>query len=81
MKVRVLLFASLAQEIGQGELEIHLSDNATVSDALSMLSRDYPPISKYRSRLATAVNLDYVGSEHHLCDGDELAVIPPVSGG
>ena len=81
MKIRVLFFASLSQEIGQSNLEIHLSDNATVSDALATLSRDYPPISKYCSRLATAVNLDYVGPEHHLCDNDELAVIPPVSGG
>jgi molybdopterin converting factor small subunit len=81
MKIRVLLFASLAHDVGRGGLEMHLSDNATVGDALAALARDYPPISRYRTRLATAVNLDYVGPDHCLCDGDELAVIPPVSGG
>lgn len=81
MKIRVLLFASLARDVGRGELELSLSDNARVSDALAALSRDHPPISRYRCRLATAVNLDYVGPEHRLRDGDELAVIPPVSGG
>ncbi len=81
MKIHVLLFASLTKEVGQGELELHLSDNATVGDAIAALATDYPPISRYRSSLATAVNLDYVDSGHHLCDGDELAVIPPVSGG
>jgi len=81
VKIRVLLFASLAHDVGRGELEIDLSDNATVADALDALSGGYPPISRYRTRLATAVNLDYVGPEHRLCDGDELAVIPPVSGG
>lgn len=81
MKIRVLLFASLARDVGRGELELSLSDNAVVGDALAALSRDHPPIARYRRRLATAVNLDYVGPKHRLRDGDELAVIPPVSGG
>jgi sulfur-carrier protein len=81
MKIRVLMFASLAREVGRGELELDLSDNATVGQAIAALCGDYPPISRYESRLATAVNLDYVGPDHRLHDGDELAVIPPVSGG
>ncbi len=81
MKVRVLFFAVLAHEIGRGDVVLHLSDNATVEDALSALAHEYPPVARYQSRLATAVNLEYVGSDHLLCDNDELAVIPPVSGG
>jgi len=81
MTIRVLLFASLAHEVGRSELAIDLSDNATVGDALSLLVREYPPIARYQSRLATAVNLEYVSPDHALCDNDELAVIPPVSGG
>ncbi len=81
MMIRVLFFASLANDVGCGEVSLNLSDNATVADALLLLSRDYPAVARYRSRLATAVNLDYVGPEHGLSDGDELAMIPPVSGG
>lgn len=81
MTIRVLLFASLVQEVGGGGLDLALPDNATVGDALAALIDRYPPLAGYRSRLATAVNLDYVGPEHRLHDGDELAIIPPVSGG
>lgn len=81
MKVHVLFFAALADDIGKRDVVIHLSDKATVGDALSLLAREYPAIARYQSRLATAVNLDYVGPEHPLSDNDELAIIPPVSGG
>jgi len=81
MTIRVLFFGVLAHEVGQGEATLDLSDNATVGDALSALADVYPPISRFQSRLATAVNLEYVGSDHFLSDNDELAVIPPVSGG
>lgn len=81
MKVRVLFFAALAHDIGKRDATLDLSDNATVKDALSTLAREYPAVGRYQSRLATAVNLEYVGPEHPLCDNDELAVIPPVSGG
>ncbi len=81
MTIRVRLFASLAQVVGQNELDLTLSDNATVGDAVERLSELHPPLNAHQSHLATAVNLDYVGSEHRLCNGDELALIPPVSGG
>lgn len=81
MKVRVLFFAALAHDLGRSELQLVLSDNATVGDALSTLVNDHPPVARYRSQLATAVNMEYVGPDHPLSDNDELAIIPPVSGG
>ena len=81
VKIRVLYFGSLAHDLGTGSTELELSDNATVGDALIVLCETRPPLEKHCSRLATAVNLEYVDPAHPLHDGDELALIPPVSGG
>jgi molybdopterin converting factor small subunit len=81
MTIRLLLFGSLAQELDTRASQIDLSDNACVGDALDALALGYPALKKHLPRVATAVNLEYVGLTHVLHDGDELALIPPVSGG
>ncbi|MCX5663006.1 MAG: MoaD/ThiS family protein [Planctomycetota bacterium] len=81
MTIRVLLFAVLAQKIGAAELSLPLPAGATVGDALAELARLHPAIAEMRGRVATAVGLEYVRAGHPLADGDELALIPPVSGG
>ena len=79
--IEVLLFASLAQLLGESRMQLTLPDNATVGDALDAIALRYPKIQASRARLATAVNLSYTQPTHRLSDGDELALIPPVSGG
>ena len=79
--VRVLLFAHLARDTGEQELTLKLPEDATVSDALEQLAEQYPQVARMDQRLATAVNMEYVKFRHRLSDGDELALIPPVSGG
>lgn len=81
MNVRVLLFASLASSVGQRELTLSLPIGATVADALVALSASHPPIAAMSDRLAVAVSHEYVEPGHSLHPGDELALIPPVSGG
>jgi molybdopterin synthase catalytic subunit len=81
MTIRVLFFASLARDVGAREKALALADNATVQDALDALARDFSALKALRARLATAVNMAYVDGRHVLRDGDELALIPPVSGG
>ena len=81
MNIEVLLFAALAQKTGTQKLRISLPDNTTVGEALSRLIEIHPGLGAYRPGLATAVNYEYVGNDHRLRDGDELALIPPVSGG
>ena len=81
MTVHVLIFASLAQLVGERELELSLSDGETVGGVLDRLSERYPRIQAARQKVATAVNMVYVDEEHALSDGDTLALIPPVSGG
>ena len=81
MTVRVLFFGVLADRIGVRETAQSIGDGADVANLLGVLARIYPDIASVRDKLAVAVNLEYVKKEHALTDGDEVAVIPPVSGG
>jgi MoaE-MoaD fusion protein len=76
MVVHVRLFAGLRERAGRDQLELELPEGALVSDALAAvedLARDLP--------LVMAVNREYAAPTDVLSPGDELALIPPVSGG
>ncbi len=81
MTIRVLMFGSLANRVGVRELPLELAAPATVGDALALLAQRYPALREMRGQLAAAVNLAYVRAPAPLAEGDELALIPPVSGG
>ena len=81
LKVRVKLFASYKEKAGTSDIEMSLPDDATVSDAASELLRLYPSISGDTSRLMIAVNEEYQEHDYPLSENDEVAFIPPVSGG
>src|SRR5438270_5628429 len=76
MQVRVRLFASLRERAGREVMELELPDDARVADAVQRLHDllDGVPV-------VMAVNQEYAGQEIALHPGDELALIPPVSGG
>ena len=76
MRVSVRLFAVLRERAGTGELELDLPDGATVADALAEVDHLAPELP-----LVLAVNREYAPREQVLAPGDELAAIPPVSGG
>jgi MoaE-MoaD fusion protein len=76
MRVRVRLFAGLRERVGTGENEMDLPEGARAKDVWDLLQVGPEP-----EGLAYAVNREYVEREHPLSDGDELAIIPPVSGG
>lgn len=82
MTVRVRLFAALREQAGSDSIEIELGEGATVADALERLSAA-PPLAGLLDRLpvAMAVNRDYASPETPLHAEDELALIPPISGG
>lgn len=81
LTVKVLIFGALAEALGQRQVELQLRDNATVTDAIDEIARRWPKLSHTRDRLAAAVNQCYVGADTPLREADELALIPPVSGG
>ncbi|HSZ54468.1 MAG TPA: MoaD/ThiS family protein [Tepidisphaeraceae bacterium] len=81
MRVRVLLFAILRDAAGAGEIPLDLEDCATAASAAARLAEDYPALKPYLPRVAFAVNRSYTPATTELHDGDELVLIPPVSGG
>ena len=82
MKLEVRLFAMLRERAGADSVEIELEDGATTEDALAALGRA-PGLGETLERMPVrvAVNREYVEPGTELHPGDELAVIPPVSGG
>src|SRR6185503_11123480 len=82
MTVTVRLFAILRERAGRDSVEIELPDDATVADAFDRLGAE-PGLGELVERmpLRMAVNREYVGADARIAPGDELAVIPPISGG
>jgi MoaE-MoaD fusion protein len=76
VRVRVRLFAGLRERGGAGERDVELRDGARVADLWGELGLGDEPAG-----LLYAVNRHYVDREHGLAEGDEVALIPPVSGG
>jgi molybdopterin converting factor subunit 1 len=77
VRVRVRLFAALRERVGAPERELDLPDGACAADAWAAL----PELGEEPAGLLYALNRDYVSRDRVLADGDELALIPPVSGG
>ncbi len=82
MTVSVKLFAILRERAGRDAVELDLASGATVADALAALGRE-PGLAELLPALPVtmAVNRRYAEAETALVEGDELALVPPVSGG
>ena len=80
MKVRIRLFASLRERTGHSELERELPARSTVGDLRAALEAEFPALAEC-GRIAIARNSEYSNPDEPLADGDEIALIPPVSGG
>ena len=81
MKIQVRYFAVFRERLARDEETIELGQSATVSDAVRALESQHDVIARLRGKYRVAVNMEMVELEHHLNDGDELALIPPVAGG
>jgi molybdopterin converting factor subunit 1 len=81
MKVTVRLFAVLRERAGTSALTLELSEGSKVATVLSRLREERPALAEMLEKCAVAVNRAYVARDATLHDGDEVAVIPPVSGG
>lgn len=79
--VTVKFFASYRDEVGEDEVQVRLGRGETVGDLLKTLHARLPRWRAYGHAPMVARNLEYVTAEEVLCDGDEIALFPPVSGG
>ena len=81
MTVKLLFFGVLSELILPGPIEMELSEGATVADARQRVLNGHPNAKAAAATAMVAVNQRYSNDETLLADGDEVAFLPPVSGG
>jgi molybdopterin converting factor subunit 1 len=81
LRVTVRLFARLRDIVGAGELAREAAGAATVQAVWAGLVDEYPALAPYTGSVSAAVNADYARMDTPVADGDEVAFLPPVSGG
>lgn len=81
MKVTVKLFAAARELAGASEAVVELSNVATVGDLRCATAQQWPRLAPLAAQSLMAVNAEYAADALQLKPGDEVALIPPVSGG
>jgi molybdopterin converting factor subunit 1 len=79
--VTVRLFARLRDIAGAPELLREVPGPATLAGVWDQLAREFPAMAPYRSSVSGALNTEYARMDAEVADGDEVAFLPPVSGG
>jgi MoaE-MoaD fusion protein len=81
MRVRVLFFGQLKEIVGAAHDDVDLSDGSRVEDLFERYGRRFPQLAEFRPSIAASVNQEYAEWRALLAAGDEVAFLPPVSGG
>jgi len=81
MRVTVRLFARLRDIAGAGEMAREAPAGANVGAVWASLVTEFPELAAYEKSISCAVNADYSRFTAMVADGDEIAFLPPVSGG
>lgn len=78
---KVLFFAALSEAVGVDEADLDLTEALSVSAVLELLERKFPPLVRFERSFRVAVNQVFAEPERLVHPDDEIALIPPVSGG
>jgi molybdopterin synthase catalytic subunit len=81
MKVRIVAFATASDALGSSEVELEVPEGSRVEDLQRILEEAHPELAPLWPRLAIAVGEEIARPSTELADGDEVALLPPVSGG
>jgi molybdopterin synthase catalytic subunit len=81
MRVHILTFGVLKDWLGSAGSSIELEDGSTVADLLERLAHHRAGLAAALRGIAVSVNAEYAVAARVLCDGDEVGLLPPVSGG
>ncbi len=81
MRVRVLFFGQLKDIVGRAEDQAELMDNARLEDLFATYGQRYPKLAGFRHSVVASVNQSFADWSSPLAAGDEVAFLPPVSGG
>ena len=80
MTIRLLAFGIAKEIVGSSRIEIDVAENISSSSLKQLLGQTYPPLQKLKSFIL-AVNYSYANDNQVIMASDEIAIIPPVSGG
>lgn len=81
MHITVKLFALMREKAGTDTVRLDVPDGASVEQAIQVLQTSYPVLTPYLATTRFSLSTDFVDAETRLTEGDEVALIPPVSGG
>jgi molybdopterin synthase catalytic subunit len=81
MRVTVRLFARLREAAGAGELTCDVPDGATAAEVWQAAAARHPGLAPYSTAVSCAINAEFARPSTPVHDGDEVAFLPPVSGG
>jgi molybdopterin converting factor subunit 1 len=81
MRITILVFAKLRDLVGAPRLDRDVAAGSTVEDVWQALAGEFPAAAPHRVALSAAVNAGYAKFSTPLAEGDEVAFLPPVSGG
>ena len=81
MQITVKLFALMREKAGTDTIPLEVPTGAAVTQALATLVYQYPTLEPYMANTRFSLHMDFVDLETTLAEGDELVLIPPVSGG
>jgi molybdopterin converting factor subunit 1 len=81
MRITVRLFARLKDIAGAPELTRDVPSGATIRTVWRMLVGEFPAMADYEQAISSAVNANYSRLDQTIADGDEVAFLPPISGG
>ena len=81
MRVTVRVFARLRDIVGSGEMVRDAAPGSTIRGVWRDLASEYPELANYERSISAAINAEYARMDRVIGDGDEVAFLPPVSGG
>ena len=81
IRVKVLFFGRLKELAGHAEDSIEFADAATIEQLFALYAARHPELTKYRSSVVASRNQEFAAWDTPLRSGDEVAFLPPVSGG
>src|ERR1700722_16344622 len=81
MRVRVLFFGQLKEIVGRAVDDVDLADGARVEELFARYGAEHPQLTGFRGSVVASVNQEFADWQAPLAGGDEVAFLPPVSGG
>jgi len=81
IRVKVLFFGRLRELLSKAEDQAEIADGATLASLFELYARKYPQLANFRTSLVASRNQEFAAWDTQLGAGDEIAFLPPVSGG